>query len=226
MNLPLPLKVPQKKPQIDPAKATAQRWLPAADVSGGLIQRRDGTLVAALRIAPVAIALLSDREKAARISAFHEAVNGLDQGFQIVSLPRPIDLDGYLRGLEDLLPTVDARRRHLLSQYLGYVRQTVAGGLALERRYYILLTGDGRRKGAREDLVRRTTELRASLGRAALTTQICDTQELLDLIFVHMHPAQAATERAAIPSPATTYIAPGGDADANQSGPARDDVTA
>ena len=215
MTLPR-VKVPKKTTPPDPAKATAQRWLPAADVSDGFIQRRDGALVAALRIAPVAIALLSDREKATRISAFHAAVNGLTDGFQIVSVPRPLDLDGYLRGLEDQLRTVDARRRRLLSQYLGYVRHTVAGGEALERRYYMLLTGDGRRKGARDDLLRRVNELRAALGRASLTATLCDTSELLDLIFVHLHPAQAATERATLPTPTTTYLPPdGGDDDAD-----------
>jgi hypothetical protein len=209
-------KRPQKAPPPDPTRATAQRWLPAADVSDSFIQRRDGTLVVALRIAPVAIALLSDREKVARIAAFHAAVNGLTDGFQIVSIPRPLDLDGYLRGLEDLLHTVDARRRRLLAQYLGYVRHTVAGGEALERRYYILLSGDGRRKGARDDLLRRAHDLRAALGRASLTATLCDTSELLDLIFVHLHPAQAATERATLPSPVTTYLPPdGGDNDAD-----------
>ena len=203
----------------DPAatrKATAQAWLrgEVADVTGGLIFRGDGGLVAVLQIEPANISLLSDRERGQRISALHEVLNGLGSAYQILAVPHPIDLDAYLRHLESLLQNTDPKRRHLLSQYLAYVRRVVGTGEAQERRFYLLLplaAQDAKRRGAADDLRQRAAEVAAALGRADLHTVVLDDRALMDLLHAWLHPSTSAFERADLASPATIYV-PGGDA--------------
>jgi len=160
-----------------------------------MIVRRDGGLVSCVRVEAAPFLLLSDREKDRRIGAFFEAVQGLPGRAQIVSLPRPLDLDAYLRELETQLLEASGARKTALRGYLSYVRNLVAGGTAVERRYYVLISWDGRQKGAQEELSARTREFLADLARADLTAHLSDDREVLDLLFYFFNPAQAAFER-------------------------------
>ena len=186
-----------------------QDWLPVADIDRGLIVRSDGVLVAAVRVEPAPFGLLSDRERERRIGALHEAIQALPGAVQIAVVPRPIDLDAYLRDLEGRLPEADGNRRTLLRGYLSYVRGLVGGGEALERRFYVLIPANaqgGSRRGAREELTQRAVEFVAALGRAELQAHLCDDREIIDLLFTWLHPAQAAFERPADPVPAPRYM--------------------
>ncbi|MBO8129281.1 MAG: TraC family protein [Peptococcaceae bacterium] len=172
------------------------QWLPFKDIHNSVIERKDGTLVAVLRVMPYNLNLASDNEKRRIIGAVHEALNGQQEPFQILCLPRPVDLDAYLQNLESMAQEIIANlpRKRLLQNYLRYVGSLVAGGQAMERRYYVLLP---HRKGndAFEEVLQRAHELASSLQRAGLRVSVCDDQEIIDLIFCFTHPAQAAFER-------------------------------
>ena len=195
------------------AHATAQNWLRAevADVVGGLIRRGDGSLVAVLEIEPANIALLSDRERAQRITALHEALQGVRDAYQILALPRPIDLDAYLRDLDRLLAEADPGRRRLLGEYARYVRRVTGSGEAMERRFYLVLPlagAEARRKGAAGDLLQRAVEVSTALGRADLRARVLDDRGLIDLVHTLLHPSTAAFERGELPAITTRYIPP------------------
>ncbi|MDN5347392.1 MAG: hypothetical protein PWP65_956 [Clostridia bacterium] len=198
--LPVKKKGPsERRPSVDPKKKTVQDWMPFKDIAGGVIIRRNGGQVAVLRVAPVNLALKSEAEKGRIIQAVHEALNGQREAFQVFSLGRPVDLDAYLKLLEEKVrETAEPKRRRLLQDYLRYVAGLVAGGEALERRYYILLPQPPG-KQAREEVLQRAHELAADLGRAGLQVQVCGDQEIIDLLFCFNHPAQAAFERPPAP---------------------------
>ena len=195
------------------AARTAQGWLRSevADVVGGLIRRGDGSLVAVLEIEPANIALLSDRERAQRITALHEALQGVRDAYQILALPRPIDLDAYLRDLDRLLAEADPGRRRLLGEYARYVRRVTGSGEAMERRFYLVLPlagAEARRKGAAGDLLQRAVEVSTALGRADLRARVLDDRGLIDLVHTLLHPSTAAFERGELPAITTRYIPP------------------
>lgn len=193
------------------AAKTAQQWMGSevADISGGLIVRGDGALVAVLKVEPANIALLSGRERAQRIQALHEALSGIPDAYQILCLPRPIDLDAYLADLDRLLADADSRRRHLLAQYVQYVRRVTASGEAMERRFYLLLPlapAEARRKGAADDLRQRAAEVGAALSSATLEAHVLGDRGLIDLVHTFSHPSTAAFERPDFQPPLTRYV--------------------
>ena len=205
------------------ARATSQAWLRAevADVAGGLIHRGDGSLVAVLAVEPANIALLSDRERAQRITALHEALQGIRDAYQMLALPRPIDLDAYLRDLEAILAGADPKRRRLLGEYTRYVRRVTGSGEAMERRFYLLLPlppADARRRGAAPDLLQRAAEVAAALGAADLRASVLDDRGLIDLLHTFLHPSTAAFERGEPPVITTRYV-PSGEASAHADAP-------
>ena len=195
----------QVQAQID--KKSAQDWLPFKDVVGGAIHKRDGSMVAVLRVDTMNISLKSDHEKQRIISAVHETLNGQRDPIQIICLPRALDLDQYLSGLNDRLKnTTDNLKRRLLAEYVRYVAGLVTEGDVLERRYYILLEqkpGAGKRQNQREELQKRCHEFASNLGASGLRVQMCGDPEIIDLLFSFLTPRQAAYESA--PDGLTTF---------------------
>lgn len=172
---------------------TVQQWLPVADIAGGVIRRRDGAAVAAVRVEPLNLSLLGPGEQARILAAVHEAVNALQHPVQILSLARPLDLDGYLRGLEAQLAELDPARQRLLRSYIRYVSGLVTAGDAQERRYYLLLAHSGDH-AASDEVLQSARDLADRLGQADLGATVLTDRELLDLLHVWSHPVQAAFE--------------------------------
>lgn len=191
------LKLPQKKgapkqkqPPQQEARKAVQDWLPFKDIAGGVLVRKNGQVAAVLKVEPFNLSLKSETEKKRIITAVFEALNGLKEPFQIFSLGRPVDLDAYLRELQEKArETVNPARKRLLQEYIRYVGTLVSSGEAMERRYYILLPGKDR-----DEILQKAHELASNLERSGLKVKICEDQEIIDLLFVFLHPAQAAFE--------------------------------
>ena len=179
-------------------KKAAQDWLPFQDIASSFIYRTDGELVAVLRVEPLNIALKSENEKKRIITAMHEALNGQFEPIQILCLPRPVDLDTYLDGLQQQArETIYQIKKRLLQEYIQYVATVVRGGEAIEHRYYVLLSQKPG-KHAKEELSQRAFELASNLGRSGLKITVCDDAAILDMLFSFLQPTQAAFE----PTPA------------------------
>ncbi|MGB9847283.1 MAG: hypothetical protein ACPLRH_07240, partial [Desulfotomaculales bacterium] len=183
------IKFPQRKASREKqvsqqeAKKAVQDWLPFKDIAGGVLMRKDGQVAAVLKVEPFNLSLKSETEKKRIITAVFEALNGLKEPFQIFSLGRPVDLDAYLRELQEKTrETVNFARKRLLQEYIRYVGTLVASGEAMERRYYVLLPGKDR-----EEIVQKAHELASNLERSGLKVKICEDQEIIDLLFVFLH---------------------------------------
>lgn len=189
-------KSPRQQAAPSGIPTTVQQWLPVQDLPpGGLLLRRDGSLVAAIRVEPRNLSLLSATERLRLLRGLRSAINAVaTPENQILSVSRPIDLDGYLRQLDAMLPELTPGRQRLLRQYIRYVSEKVAGGEAQERQYYILLARPGG-KGAAEELRQQAADLSSRLRQADLLAHTVDDRELLHLLYVFHHPVQAAFER-------------------------------
>ncbi|WP_213974702.1 hypothetical protein [Tepidanaerobacter acetatoxydans] len=189
------------KNPVEQARQMVQKWLPIEDIDGGLMQRKDGQVVAAIKVEPAPFTLLSEREKDRRIRSLYQAFQSLSSREQILCMPRPIDLDQYLTDLEDILKETDSGRRPILRGYLNYVRGIVSNAEATERRFYILIPED---KSRVDELKKKVQEFTTMLSNAELKVGQCSKKEMeiLDLLFCFFNPAQAAFERPGIMSSA------------------------
>lgn len=182
-----------KKKQED--KKSVQEWMPVFDVVGGM-KRRDGFLVMALEVMPKNLDLLSKNERKRIISNLHEIINGQQEYLSWVSLGRPVDLDQYLNGLEQKAKnTDDLVRKKILNIYIKQAVNMASSGETLERKFYIVITEDEKIEHARQELENRIRELQSNLQTADLKSEICEDKELINLLFIFTHPAQAAFER-------------------------------
>lgn len=183
---------------------SAQEWIPIEDLHDGILKIRGRKLISAIRVEPTQFKLLSIKEQRRRITAVFEAIQALNGDAQILSLPRPIDLDSYILYLDDLLRETDSSRKGLLRNYRNYVRDIAMGAEANERRFYFILTFD-EEKVNKADIDKYTREIASSLSKAQLETRICDDSDVIDFLFVFFNPRQASFERPIFPESIPVY---------------------
>ncbi len=157
------------------------------------------------------LALKSEHERRRIITAVHGALNGQLNPMQIISLPRPVDLDSYLEKLVRMAKDVVLPiKKKLLQEYIQYVAAIVRGGEAVEHRYYILLSkklSQKANKQAGTELSREAYELAGLLsgGGSGLKISLCDDMQILDMIFSFLNPVQAAFEEVSVPGITSLY---------------------
>lgn len=184
----------------DPSAESSSRWV--ADrvraVADGLLWRGgDGAVVSVVRVEPVAMGLLSEREQVARVEGLHEALHVVTGAFQIVSVQRAVDLDAYLADLDGTVRDATApQQRALAREYREYVRGLVSGGEVREQRYYLLLGPDPTNQGAwkEPDASKAGVDMVAALGKAGLTAHVADATEIVDLLATALQPGRRADE--------------------------------
>lgn len=183
-------------------RKSVQEWIPVKDVFEDLIILKDGRYICVLKVMPLNIELKSENEKKRIIQAVHEALNGLNDAIEILSIGRPVDLDQYLNYLQEKSreETMSVKKR-LLNEYLKYVASIVTSGEAIERRFFIMLSGK-----EKEELKAKAYELANNLEKSGLEIELAADQDIIDLLFIFSHPSQSAFERA--PASSGPYLPP------------------
>lgn len=191
-------KVSQEDLQKQTRELTANQWMPIADIEDNIVYRKDGCLVGMLRVQPLNIDLLSDRERKNKVSALSEELNGEKDYLNIFCIGRPVDLNNYLDWLQDKAKQEnDFTRKRLLNNFVKEATYKASSGETIERRFYIIITKQNENKAA-ADLLNRLAELKRKLSTVGLISHICKDDELLDVYSLFAHPIQASFERASL----------------------------
>ena len=182
-----------QEPTRAQAEAVAQQWLPFEDLHDGFLIRKDGAVVAGIKISPFNLSLKSERERSGVIHSFQAALNGLSVPWQLLSLYRPVDLDAYWGILAHQAIQVSGIRRQVLRNYEHWVRQQAQQGGQVERRYYLLMT-----RHSPDACAEHRTALRGLLDDVArirgFRATMLDDALWRELLFLVFHADQAATE--------------------------------
>jgi len=172
-------------------RKSVQEWLPVIDIAENFIKLKDGRHVSVLKVGPLNIGLKSENEKKRIIHSVFEAINGLKESIQIFSIGRPVDLDHYIHSLQaKSKEEINITKKRLLQEYLKYTASIAAGGEAIERRFFIMLSGM-----EKDELKAKGHELAVNLEKSGLKVVMCIDQDIIDLLFCFFHPSQAAFER-------------------------------
>jgi hypothetical protein len=188
------------KPKLSPQEKTAQQaaqhaqnWLPFQAIQDNCLLRKDGALVAGIKIAPFNLTLKSPRETQGIIQSFQAALNGLNAPWQWVSLSRPVDLEAYGAHLDHVAAQISGPRQPILRAYQHWVQGQAHDGSQVERRYYLLMTRHGKDAQAEHRTALRgfLDDIARIRGFRALVLDEALWHELLFLVF---HADQAARE--------------------------------
>lgn len=174
---------------------TAQQWIPISDIDRNIMYRKDNVLGGALRVQPKNLDLLSDNERKRIVDDLAEGYNGESEGFQIFCIGRPVDLNNYLESLQNNARAEDNFiKKTVLKGYIQEASIMASSGETIERRFYIILVKEISDK-AEYELLSRLNEFKAKLFQAELDSEICNDDELLEVLSLFANPIEAALEK-------------------------------
>lgn len=174
---------------------TAQQWIPISDIDGDIVYRKDNIILSMIRIYPVNIDLLSDREKRRKVEALSEALNGEKESMQLWCVGRPVDLNNYLEELQEKARLEqDFTKKMVLKGFIQDASKKASSGEATERRFYLIISKKIIDSKSQDELLYRLNSLKLNLEQAELNCEICHDDEILDVFSLFTSPAQATFE--------------------------------
>lgn len=180
-------------------KTSTHDLIPIHDLDGEVLLKKNKDMVAVIRIEPVNLDLLSDKEKRQKISAYFGVINGITFPLQFLGLGRPVDLDTYLASLEDMKNKTESEvKKKLLAKYLQQAAALAGGGDKMERRYYFLLKepkADGSYQEQKAELLNRARDFVNQMNSAGFACELCNFLEIRSMLQNYCQPTRAAFEK-------------------------------
>ena len=203
--------------------ASSQRYLDIAEVKEDVVVMRDGTLRAVLLVSSINFALKSEDEQNAIIAQYVSFLNTLDFPLQIVIQSRRLNIDDYLRRLQETeKEQTNELLRVQISDYREFIKELVTLGQIMQKQFFVVVPYNplsDKRKGffkrlsevfspalsvtlaetrfrkRREDLFSRAESVRANLSSMGLQTALLDTQSLIELYYRVYNPELIDTQK-------------------------------
>jgi hypothetical protein len=204
---------------------STQIYLDIAEIKRDAVILRDGSLRAVLLVSSVNFALKSEDEQNALVGSYVNFLNSVEFPLQIVVQSRKLDIDGYLRRLEEAKKglTNDLLRRQIVD-YQGFIKEMVELGEIMSKKFFVIISfspiedkkrGFFSRLGAvltpgkilkldeerfekyRHSLNQRVDNVVMHLNGMGLTSIRLDTQSLIELYYNAYNPDVSANQRLA-----------------------------
>lgn len=118
----------------------SQKFLDIAEIRDDLLILKDGTLRAVLLVSSINFSLKSLDEQNAIVQSYMQFLNGLDYPIQVVIQSRRMNIDNYMRQMQDQekLMTNDLLKRQI-KDYQAFVLQLVKLGDIMQKRFYVVV---------------------------------------------------------------------------------------
>lgn len=205
-----------------PTLPSTQRYLDIASIRDGVVVMKDGTLRAVLMVSSVNFALKSEDEQAALVGGYVSFLNTLEYPLQIVVQSRKMNIDAYLKQLnEQEAQQKNELLRAQIQDYRAFVTDLVELGEIMQKRFYTVIPYDpiaNKKKGfftrfkeifstanvvqlkekqfneRRQDLEMRVNSVSGSLQGMSLKVIRLDTQGLIELFYNTYNPITSQAE--------------------------------
>jgi hypothetical protein len=205
------------------AKNTTQKYLDIAEIREGVVILKDGTLRSVILCSSINFALKSEDEQKALISGYMQFLNSLDHPMQIVIQSRQLDIESYLRRLNE------ARKKQTnellkvqIASYIEYIQELIEIGEIMTKSFFIVIPynplGDKSKSfwtrlkelftpgklikikrekflEYKEALQLRINNIESNLRGMGLETAVLDTQSLIELYYNFYNPRTSQNQK-------------------------------
>lgn len=178
---------------------TANEFINVRDVRERLLYTKSGHVFAYIRIQPVALELLSEREKRNKIATFSSEFSNETTPYKLFAITRPIDVTGLLYNLSVLKgECTDAYRKKLLTNEISDINRFALSGEVVERQFYMALWREAKEKNADKELARKVSDVIQRFSACGLSVEQCSETDIKKLLNLFANPAYAHMEDAAV----------------------------
>jgi hypothetical protein len=204
-------------------RQSTQLFLDISEIKNDAVILKDGSLRAVLMVSSINFALKSEDEQTALVSSYVSFLNYLDFPLQIVIQSRKLNIDNYIKRLDDAEAglTNDLLRKQIVN-YKAYINELIELGDIMTKRFYVTIPyspiedknrGFWARLGAvftpakvlqlnqvkfqqyLHELNQRVSHVDMNISGLGLTTVRLDTQGLIELFYEAYNPSTAEFQK-------------------------------
>lgn len=201
----------------------SQRFLDIAEIKEDVVVMKDGTLRAVLLVSSINFALKSVDEQNAIVQAYMQFLNGLDFPIQIVVQSRRMNIDEYIRKLnESERQQTNELLRRQIGDYRDYIKQLVSLAEIMQKKFFVVVPmdpitdkqrgffdrlgeiltpsvairlSDEKFRKNKESLMLRVSTVSSGLQSMSLNAAMLDTQSLIELFYTVYNPELFENQR-------------------------------
>lgn len=198
---------------------SSQEFLPIKEIRDGVVILKDGSLKMILIASSINFALKSDDEQQGIILQYQNFLNSLDFSIQIFMQSRKLDIDPYIKSLEDR--TKDQPNDLIKTQtreYIEFIKNFTENVNVMSKSFFVVVPLEvsiaqnssnqgflskilGKKKTSQENLnnfmeqktqlEQRLSVVQDGLNRVGIRTVVLGTEELVELYFKLYNPGES-----------------------------------
>ena len=173
------MKKKEKKKKLTAEQTTAQEFTNVLNIQNNYLYTRDGYVIGYIKILPVSVGLLSQREK---------------ETFHFLAISRPVDMQPLLESYAHLRnETSDPYRRELLRKEMENLSDFTFGDEIVERQFFFYLSMKAA-EDVERDLKKRISEFAEHFEAVGIKTEIIKDQDIVRLCNLVNNPAVVSIE--------------------------------
>ncbi len=190
------LKAGKKKTKetIDKEQKTANDFVNVKDIKDRFLYTRDGQIVMYVKINPISIDLLSEREKKQLCKTLTAELSSEQKPFKFLAVSRPVDISPLINEYTQIISsTSDQKQKDLLRNEMLVMSNYALSGDVVERQFYIMLW-EKYEDDIERDMTRRCYEFVSKFESGNIRCEILKEQDIVRLCNLVNNPAYANIE--------------------------------
>ncbi|QAA32752.1 hypothetical protein [Clostridium manihotivorum] len=190
------LKTDKKKAKetINKEQKTANDFVNVKEIKDRFLYTRDGQIIMYIKINPISIDLLSEREKKQLCKTLTAELSSEQKPFKFLAVSRPVDISPLINEYTQIISsTSDQKQKDLLRNEMLVMSNYALSGDVVERQFYIMLW-EKYEDGIERDMTRRCYEFVSKFESGNIRCEILKEQDIVRLCNLVNNPAYANVE--------------------------------
>ncbi len=172
---------------------TAQDMVNVRDVKDRFLYTKDNQVMMYLRINPISVDLLSEREKRNMTRTLTAELSSERLPMKFLAVSRPVDISPLVSEYTQLMFTASPRQKELLRNEMMVMSNYALSGEVVERQFYLVIWADATEDCERE-LSRRANDLCTRFDSGGVKCDVLKSQDIVRLCNLINNPAYTHIE--------------------------------
>lgn len=173
---------------------TAQEFVNVKDIKDKFLYTLDGFLMMYIKINPISIELLSDREKKLLCRMLTAELSGEQKPFKFIAVSRPVDISPLIGEYTAIMAnSQDEKQKELLKSEMMVMSNYALSGDVVERQFYFMIW-EPYEEGVEGDIAKRAYEFAGKFENCNVSSEILKYQGIIRLCNLINNPASTNAE--------------------------------
>lgn len=183
-----------KKSKTKSKQSTSQAFTNVLDIDKGFLYTKDGLIIRYVRILPISVGLLSDREINTLTKQLTGELSAEREEFSFLAISRPVDVQPLLEQYVDMkFKTDNPIQKELLQKETENMAEFSFGEEVVEKQFYFYLQME-MREDAEQELKKRTQDFAEHFEATGIRTEVLKDEEIIRLCNLVNNPSVVNVE--------------------------------